>query len=76
MDYYRTEIKIFVLSEEVYDSRNLKDVYYDIIEGDCSGVVKFSPSEKVDGETMKKLLIEQGSAPDFFWSLSDDFEQD
>jgi len=64
--FYKTVVTVTVLSEEPFNEMELADVAYAIGEGDCSGQVEFAPSEKVDGPTMAKLLIAQGSDPEFF----------
>ena len=64
--YHRTVIQVEVLSEEPYTVEDLKDVSYDISEGHCSGQVEVLLREEVDGTSMAKLLLEQGSDPEFF----------
>lgn len=70
MSYYRTIIQVEVLSDSPYGVTNLEDVAYDIDKGVCSGVVKIVSSEEVSKEKMAKLLIAQGSDPEFL--LGDD----
>ncbi len=64
--FYRTVISIEVLSEKPYDFNSLEDTCYDIMDGECSGKIKVVSKEEVYEEKMKKLLIAQGSDPDFF----------
>jgi hypothetical protein len=59
-------IKIEVLSEERYALHSLEQVAYDITEGDCSGQWFIESAEEVDGPTMARLLLAQGSDPGFF----------
>jgi len=66
--FYRTVLKIEVLSEEplAHGDMSLSDIDYAITEGHCSGVVTLDTEEEVDGPTMARLLIAQGSDPGFF----------
>jgi hypothetical protein len=64
--FYRTIIKVEVLSETPYEYDDLDDVCYDIMDGDCSGMVTLESSEEVDGPTMAKLLKKQFTEPEFF----------
>lgn len=58
-----------VLSEdEIPDGA---DIDYLITEGDCSGRVISETHEVIDGRTAAKLLMEQGSSPEFFWLTED-----
>jgi formylmethanofuran dehydrogenase subunit E len=64
--FHRTVITVEVLSEEPYEFDDLEQTYQDIVTGDCSGTAKVTATETVDGPTMAKLLINQGSDPEFF----------
>ncbi len=68
--FYRTVFQIEVLSEEKFDAKgdmSLTDIDEAITNGDCSGVVKTIVDNEVKtGEEMAKLLMAQGSAPEFF----------
>ena len=64
--FYRTVITIEVLSEEPVEAMDVDDIAYEIREGSYSGEVEFGPSEVVDGPTMARLLMKQGSDPEFF----------
>ena len=64
--FYRTVIKVEVLSEEPFNYNDLSSVSRQI-EEDCSGKVTDEvDNEEVDGPTMARLLMEQGSDPGFF----------
>jgi len=65
--FYRRVITIEVLSEEEVDETiSLSQLEYAITDGDCSGNIKWGESQIVDGKKMAKLLIKQGSDPEFF----------
>ncbi len=64
--FYQTMIFVQVLSEgPLRPDLALDEVHDAITTGDCSGKIVRIPTE-VDGPTMAKLLIEQGSDPEFF----------
>ncbi len=64
--FYQTMIFVQVLSEEpLWPDMTLSEVNDAISTGECSGKIVRTPTE-VDGPTMAKLLIEQGSDPGFF----------
>lgn len=73
MAYYRTVVQIEILSKDPYEYTNLRNLEYDVTQGDCSGVTKVISSEEVDRESMANLLLSQGSDPSF---LIDDLEED
>ena len=65
--FFRQVIEIEVLSEDVpLEWDELNDIEHAIIYGDCSGVVNETLREEVTGPEMAKLLIKQGSDPEFF----------
>jgi hypothetical protein len=64
--FYRTLVTVEVLSEEPYYPETLEQVAHDICEGDCSGDWTHEKSIEVDGLSMAKLLIAQGSDAGFF----------
>jgi len=64
--FYRTIVTVEVLSEQPLKVDDLDDLHHAITTGDCSGKVDFGNSEEVDGPTMAKLLMAQGSDPEFF----------
>lgn len=80
MNFYRTVIKIEVLSEAPYEFIDLENLIEDIADGPCSGSVSVETTETVDGPTMAQLLMAQGSDPGFFMldesgnSIDDDEE--
>ena len=64
--FNQTMIIVQVLSEgPLRPDLALSEVHDAITTGDCSGKITRVPTE-VDGPTMAKLLIEQGSDPGFF----------
>lgn len=64
--FYKTEIKVTVLSEDPYDYESLSQVAFDIEGGDCSGEVKVIKKERLTGKEAAKALQKQGSDPEFF----------
>lgn len=67
MKFYQTIIGIEVLSEEpLPENMALDDVLREINEGDYSGKELSRFTSEVDGQTMAKLLLGQGSDPEFF----------
>ncbi|DAC71759.1 MAG TPA: hypothetical protein DSN98_08700 [Thermoplasmata archaeon] len=65
--FYRTIYTLEVLSERpIEDLVSLDDLHYMITWGDCSGMTHTEGSEEIDGATAAKLLIKQGSDPEFF----------
>ena len=73
--FYRTVISVEVLSEEPVDFIDLAHVHEAITNDCCSGSWEVVSAGEVDGATMAKLLIAQGSDPAFF-ELTDDGEDD
>lgn len=66
MNYQQTIIIVHVLSDApLRPGMTLSEVDEAITTGGCSGKITRVPTE-VDGPTMAKLLIEQGSDPEFF----------
>lgn len=64
--FYRTTIKIVVLSEYEYNPSSLDRVRYDITEGDCSGIWNITKREKLTPKVMARALRMQSSDPEFF----------
>jgi hypothetical protein len=64
--FYRTVIRVEVLSEEFYDPEDLAEVSDDTIKGPCSGNWTITEQQEVDGPTMATLLMAQGSGTEFF----------
>jgi hypothetical protein len=73
--FYRRVIQFEILSEEpIDDCLSLSQIDYETIEGRFSGAfLDDAVNEEVDGEAMAKLLVAQGSDPEFF-RLSEDGE--
>lgn len=65
--FYRSVIKIEILSEEPYSSTDLEKIQYDITDGHQSGLVSLEiDSEEMDGKTCAIKLQEQGTDTEFF----------
>ena len=70
--FHRHVFTVEVLSEDGIEGEPELNVLHDMIStGDCSGRVKQTEHEVVDGPRMAKLLQEQASDPEFF-QLDDD----
>jgi hypothetical protein len=74
--FYKTVLKVVVLSEAPVDFDNLAEVHHAITRGDCSGQFTEESVEEVDGPTMARLLEEQGSDPGFFGLQADDEDEE
>lgn len=64
--FYRTTIKVVVLSEEPFDYDDLYGVHLAITDGDCSGHYETAKSETLTAKQAAKALQAQGSDPEFF----------
>jgi hypothetical protein len=64
--FYKTVIRVVVLSEEPYRLGDLYNVHYDITDGGCSGEFEITDYAEVDGPTIAWLLEKQGSEPGYF----------
>lgn len=65
--FYRTVFTVEVLSEEPFgDGVDLVDLKYMINEGDCSGCIRQSDPEELDGLRAARALEKQHSDPGFF----------
>jgi hypothetical protein len=64
--YYRQVFEIEVLSDDEPIDGDLENIRYQITDGHCSGVIHETICETVTPERMAKLLIAQGSDPEFF----------
>ena len=64
--FYKTTIKVVVLSEEPYQYENLVQVHNDITDGDCSGKHEITKAEELTAKQAAKALKAQGSDPEFF----------
>jgi len=62
---YRTLFVVEVLSNTPVANYDLRDIAYEISEGDCSGRVAVLDDREVDKKDMTKLLQSQGSDPSF-----------
>ena len=70
--FYRTVLRVEVLSDRRVSFGDLKEVAWAITAGDCSGEWRTAvKNERVDGPTMAKPLAAQGSDP-FFFGLDED----
>ena len=65
MKYYKTVIRVEVLSNYPYDLGDLGGLHYDTTEGDCSGDFEVISQEELTKEEMSKALEDQGSDPSF-----------
>jgi hypothetical protein len=64
--FYRTEVKITVLTESPYEPASLDQLAYDKAHGECSMGVTVGKSEEIDGPTMARLCLKQFSDPALF----------
>lgn len=66
--FYRTVFTFEILSEEPYpDEFSLEQVQYDTTEGHCSGTfLSMQINLEIDAQECARLLITQGSDPEFF----------
>ena len=67
-EFYRTVIQVEILSEEPLNREmDLYEIANEITDGHSSGRVKTTVDNQVrSGKQMAKLLLEQGSDPEFF----------
>lgn len=65
--FFRTIVKIEILSEDepVGDGVSLEEINYAITEGHCSGRISVDCQEQVTARLMARLLLAQGSDPEF-----------
>lgn len=72
---FHTVIQVEVLSQgPVPDPIDLKDVAWEIDEGEWSGSVRQVRYREVDGSEMARLLMAQGSSPEFLGLNADGSE--
>jgi hypothetical protein len=65
--FFRTTIVVQVLSEDApIEFDDLSEVDHMITGGDCSGIFKVLKSERVEPKAMARMLMKQGSEPEFF----------
>jgi len=69
--FHHTIITVDVLSDHPFEFDDLEDLHLAITSGDCSGRWVVTHTEQVDGRRMARLLIGQGSEPDFFGPFED-----
>jgi len=70
--FYRTVVQVEILSRgQLPEHPSLEYIAHEITEGDCSGTVRRTVEEQVDGPAMAGLLLEQGSDP-LFLGLTED----
>lgn len=71
--FHKTIITVVVLSEEPYVLNTLKDVAYDILDGNCVGSYTATEVTILNGAEMAIELINNASDPEFF-QLTEDGE--
>jgi hypothetical protein len=65
--FYRTVLKVEILSETPYNETSLEQVAYDINEGDQVGKITTEiSSEELNGKEAAAALSDAGSEPEFF----------
>lgn len=65
--FYRSVIQIEILSETPFLWNSLEDVKISIERGECSGEIRqIIENQKINAQETAKLLIQQGSDPEFF----------
>jgi len=65
MPFYKTTIKVEVLSRSKYNPESLEGVAYDIVDGGCSGTWDVIKVEKLTKKQCIEELEKQGSDPSF-----------
>ena len=63
--FYRTVIRVEVLSEEPFEYNDLSDIAA-AIEDECSGTYETVKSEVLTAKQAVAALLKQGSDPEFF----------
>ena len=69
--YYRNVYVFELLSTEEMESMDLSQLDYEASEGHCSGMFLDGVTEEVDENTMARLLLNQGSDPEFLLGNGD-----
>lgn len=65
--FYKTIVKVEILSEEPFQWDTLEDVNYAITtHGGCSGVAEDKGTKILNGKQIASALLKQGSDPEFF----------
>jgi len=72
-NYFRTVLRVEILTDSFWNSDDLAEVAYAITDGDASGVVTNVINSKVSRSKMIELLQDQGSDPSF---LVSDYDAD
>ena len=68
--FYKTTMVIEILGDRPYTG-DIHNLAYEITDGDFSGTVLSEETVEVDGPQMARLLIAQGSDPDFLGLTED-----
>ena len=63
--FYRAVFKVELLSDEPIGDMSLEQIQYEMTDGHMSGVFTREVTEKVPAKKMVKLLVNQGSDPEF-----------
>lgn len=71
--FFKTIVKVTVLSEEPIHEMELNELHYAITEGGMSGEVEYGFQNKLNGKQAAMELLAQGSDPSFF-RLTEDGE--
>ena len=66
MKFYKAIIQVTVLSETPIENVSLKDIAYQIEEGDSVGEVKIMSHKEISSKAAAKEAIKLGSDPEFF----------
>ena len=64
--FYKTTLKVEVLSEKPFEWDDLSDVHCAITTGDCSGKVSETSRRVLTAKQVAKELRKQASDPEFF----------
>ena len=63
--FYRAVFQVVLLADEPIEDMDLESIDYNMTEGAMSGVLTREEMEEVSAKEMAKMLIDQGSDPDF-----------
>ena len=64
--FYKTILRVEILSEDLYDFNDLSDIHESITYGNCSGKVHVVAEKELNGKQMADELRNQDSDPEFF----------
>ena len=64
--FYRTVVKVVVLSESPLEEMDLDGLHFAITDGDCSGQVNYASPKVLTGPQAARALRAQGSDAGFF----------